>query len=90
MVMRKSKKANGGTGEALTILVTANSELASGIARAISDGFTEFSNAMEDGDPTKPGFDNPILKGSLTGSLKAMDTSLDSIRSVLKILFNLS
>jgi len=85
--MPTPKKKHTGSNDALYTLVEANSLLAAGMAEAIAAGFIEFNRAMQAGDPTKPGFDNPILKGSLAGSLKAMDKSLESVRKVARVLF---
>ena len=78
---------NGDPAEALSTLLLVNAALASGAAEAISEGYDALNKALEIGDVTKPGFDNPLLVGSLTGSLKALNVSLESLRAAVNILF---
>jgi hypothetical protein len=85
------KSATTGTddiAQGLLSLIRTNWALAAGAANAISTGYQALSDELSTGgrDITEPGFQNPILKGSLTGSLKAMDAWLDSLRVASKIL----
>jgi hypothetical protein len=62
-------------------IAAANRELAEGMAKAVSEGYDAFTKALEDGDLSKPGFDNPLLQGSLQGWIAALEESVDSLRS---------